>query len=253
MPESALASIGHQHAVAQLLAEHRDARVLDPRTLCYPADIARARSRVVMQARLAGNVTHILWLDSDVVPKRGFLGAMLETGHDWIGCPYPRKRIHWERVRPTDDEQPEHLAYDYAYHPQRLDSLIERPHLAVNGGCVAVERLSIGCTLTSMRALNAMWDYFRDADWYTDVVDGKHYDGVALFGLLFSHTASVRGKPFRALYSEDYSACERYNVMRENHPERGFGPCQMLITHPADHAGGHLFRGHPFGTIYRPG
>jgi hypothetical protein len=249
MPEASLAATGYQFAVASILAEHRDAALIDPRRLCYPADIVRARCRAVSTARLRGDVTHILWLDTDVVPKPGFLGAMLATGYDWIGCPYPRKRIHWDRVRPEPHEEAEWHAYDYAYHFSSGDASSAARVECVNG-CIPVERLSIGCTLTSMRALNAVWDYFADADWFTDVVDGRHTNVVSIFGLLMSNTGLVRGERFRALFSEDYSVCERYNVVREACPSLGFAPIQMLVTHPADHVGGHLYRASAEGLVY---
>jgi hypothetical protein len=243
-PASALCAYAHAKAVGQLLAECQDAAIVSPWLLGYPSDLVRARSRVVRMA-IDWDATHVLWLDSDVVPKAGSLGTMLASGFDWIGCPYPRKRVHWERVGGVDDSEAN--AYSYAYHRTTGP---EGPVVQCVNGCIAVERLSIGCTLTSVRALRAMWAHFADEDRFTDVVDGEHFDCVALFGLLFSATYQVRGKPFRALFSEDYSACERYNVVREAHPELGFAPIQLLATHVADHVGSHLFRGDARGLIY---
>jgi hypothetical protein len=103
----------------------------------------------------------------------------------------------------------------------------------------------MGLMLSSMRALEAMVEKYRDELWFTDVIDGKHFDCVGIFQLLMSDERDFRGRPFRTLYSEDYSFCERYNQMRAD-PEyavNGFGPLQMLVSHPADHVGNHLFQG----------
>jgi hypothetical protein len=247
-PENAMVAFGYAKAVAMLLSENKDAALLSPGLMGYPSDLVRARSRAARVA-IEGGFTHVLWLDADTIPKRGTIGRMLELGYDWIGCPYPRKRIHWDRVRPMPHEEPEYLAYDYAYHftngPDESRQAVE-----VREGCVPVERLSIGCTLTSTRALKAVWDHFEEDDWFTDVVEGKHIHCVAIFGLLMSNVAPVQDRSFRALFSEDYSACERYNVMREARPDLGFEPIQMMVSHPADHVGWHRFHGDARGLVY---
>lgn len=243
--DKAMCSYNHLQAVASLMSWSANVGLLPPTRLAYPSDLVRSRSKAVRVARDAG-MSHILWLDNDNIPAPGFLGRMLELNHDWIGCPYPRKKIYWDRLKHVmPEEMPEWHAYDYAY--QRSSE----PGLPVQSGCMAVDRIAIGCTLTSVRALSAMWDHFLEDDWYTDVeVGGVHHETCALFGLLFGETRTVRGKRFRPLFSEDYSACERYNVMRAAHPEMGFGPIQMLVSHPADHVGMHLFKGSAEGIVY---
>jgi hypothetical protein len=101
----------------------------------------------------------------------------------------------------------------------------------------------MGCMLTSVRALEAMTDKYREELWFIDVIDGKHFECVAIFQLMISELRDFRGKAFRTLYSEDYSFCQRYNDLCAERPELGFGPIQMLVSHPADHVGTHLFRG----------
>ena len=247
LPASAKVAYGHALALARLLNSDVECQLLDPGIMGYPSDLVRARSRAVTAARQF-QASHILWLDDDNIPKRGAVSAMLETGHDFVGCPYPRKRIHWERF--TDPSnwaggEPERLAYDYAYH--HSDGPTGVASLAVVNGCIPVERMSMGCMLTSMRALETMWAHYRDELWFTDVVDGQHWECVALFQLLMGTERKVHGVPFRPLYSEDYSLCERYNRIREAH---GLGPVQMMVSHPADHVGSHLFRGLAEGLVY---
>jgi hypothetical protein len=246
-PSSAVASIGYQLTIARLLALHKDAGLLDPAIGCHPSDLVRARSLAVKAARDWG-ATHVLWLDADVVPAQGFLAAMIASGHDWVGCPYPKKKIHWDRVRPRPEEEPEALAYNYAYQTTGATQGIER--VRVINGCIPVDRLAIGCTLTSMRALNAMWDFYESEEWFVDLADGKPIEAVALFALMYGQEQLVNGKRFRPLYSEDYSVCERYNRLRTVRPDLGFGSIHMLVSHPADHVGGAVFRGTAEGLIF---
>ena len=251
LPGSAKVALGYAMAVGRLIASSGiDTMVPDLEFVSYPSDLVRARSRLVSQAR-SHKATHVLWLDDDNVPKRGAVEAMLASGHDFVGCPYPRKRIHWERF--TDPlnwsgDDPEKRAYEYAYH--HSDGEDGRKTVQVVDGCIPVRRLSMGCMLTSVRALDAMWDHYRDELWFTDVVENGHHDCVALFQLMMGRERIVHGMPFRPLYSEDYSFCERYARMIEARPELGFGPLQMLVSHPADHVGSHLFRGLAEGLVY---
>ena len=193
----------------------------------------------------------MLWLDDDNIPKPGAVNTMLASGHDFIGCPYPRKLIHWERFRNAGNwsgDDPERIAYEYAYH--HSDGPDGRKSVPVVNGCLDVRRMSMGCMLTSVRALDAMWEFYRDELWFTDLVENGHWPCVALFQLILGETTKSHGTPFRPLFSEDYSFCERYARMNEAKPDLGFGPLQMLVTHPADHAGTHLFRGLSEGLVY---
>ena len=247
-PASATCAYGYGKAIGILLHSSSLIGLSSPWLVGYPSDLVRARSRLVRQAIVEG-IDYVLWLDSDVIPKPGMLGAMIESGHDIVGCPYPRKRLHWERVGWTNlGEEPEHHAYTYAY--QISDGPVQRERVEVVNGCMPVRRLGMGCMLTSVRALSAMVDHYRDELWCTDVVDSQHWDIVAIFQLLMGSVYTMNGREFRALFSEDYSFCERYARMIEARPELGFGPAQMLVSHPADHVGGHVFRGNVNGLIY---
>lgn len=251
IPQSAKVSYGHAVAVGRLIASTGiDTIIPDLSLMAYPSDLTRARSRAVTQARTI-KATHVLWLDDDNIPKPGAVETMLKSGHDFIGCPYPRKRIHWERFKDPQRwaaDEPEKIAYDYAYH--HSDGPDGKASVPVVGGCLPVRRLSMGCMLTSVRALNAMWDHYEPDLWFTDLVDDGHWDCVALFMLMMGEQRIVHGSRFRPLFSEDYSFCERYARMNETHPELGFGPLQMLVSHPADHMGSHLFRGLSEGLVY---
>jgi len=251
-PESAKCAFGYAITIGRLLAGEGHPGLIDPGILGYPTDLTRARSLAVRRARDFG-ATGILWLDDDTVPKRGAVAAMLESGHDVIGCPYPRKRIHFERMSAAvlAGAEAEKAAYDYAFHLEGPDD----GHATVTcvNGCVPVGRVSFGCLYTSMRALDAMWARFEEEDGFThiDDSDGAHYDCVALFGLVTMPPLEFRGRRVTRLLSEDYSFCERYNRMRAESPETaGLGPIQLLVTYPADHVGSHLFRGDKDGLIY---
>ena len=246
LPASAKVAYGHVIALARLLNSSIETKLLDPALVGAPSDLVRSRSRAVSMARAYG-ASHVLWLDDDNIPARGAIDRMLETGHDIVGCPYPRKRIDWGHVREAaladPGSEPERSAYEYAYHFD--DGKLGTRDIVVTGGCIPVRRMSFGCMLTSMRALDAMTSHYEAELWFTDVVGVDHWHCVALFQLMLAPTVQMHGAPFRPLYSEDYSFCQRYHDMGEP-----FGPIQMLVSHPADHVGTHLFRGLAEGLVY---
>ena len=66
------------------------------------ADIVRARSGLVRDFLAHPTATHLLFWDEDVVAEPEVLAALLkglvESGHDYVGVPYPKKKIQWAKV-----------------------------------------------------------------------------------------------------------------------------------------------------------
>ena len=139
------------------------------------ADIVRARSGIVRDALAysGGTASGIFWLDEDVVAPAEVLGSLLtkllDSGHDYCGVPYPKKRLHWDRVIEwfrTHDRAPTGAelaaaAFDYTAtvmeqteaDKARGDGTVELP---VVGGFAKVDRLGLGFTYTSRACLERM-------------------------------------------------------------------------------------------------
>ena len=199
------------------------------------ADIVRARSGIVRDALAyaGGTASGIFWLDEDVVAPAEVLGSLLtkllDSGHDYCGVPYPKKRLHWDRViewfrtherAPTGAELAE-AAFDYTAtvmeqteaDKARGDGTVELP---VVGGFAKVDRLGLGFTYTSRACLERMVRCYSNPNdsmgegahietpTYLERVGGEQRETVALFQLL------VRN---RVLLTDDYSFCERWRAI----------------------------------------
>jgi hypothetical protein len=249
LPESASVAWAYAWALAKALQDPA-VRMLDPVHMCYPADVCRARSRAVYQFLQKTDGTHLLWWDTDNAPADSaarVIKAMLDTCHDWVGCPYPRKRLHWDRMAmASKDGQPiEAHAVDYAFRVNGPDGTTRE--VEVKDGCVQVDRLGMGFTITSRNALQRMWDHYFDELWFTDVVDAAHYPGVALFDTMLCAPVEFppgSGQMMREWLSEDYAGCERF--------KRIGGKPMMYVGEgsPVDHVGGFRYRGNRDGLVY---
>jgi hypothetical protein len=246
LPDSALVAWAYAWPLARVLQDPH-VQMLQPKHMAYPADVCRARSRAVMQFLTMTDGTHLLFWDTDNAPAGDagqVLRALLDTGHDWVGCPYPRKRLHAERGELAAKDGHAFAAHslDYAFRLHGADGGTQAE--AVENGCVQVDRLGLGFTIITRVALQKMWDHYHDDLWFTDVVDGKHYPGVALFDTMHCDPVPFNGIMMREWLSEDYAGCERWKRIG-GRPMMFVGPGS-----PVDHVGGFRYQGHRDGLVY---
>jgi hypothetical protein len=212
---------GYHVAVRQL---ERSGAVILPAELCFSDDLARARSRCVRVALERDDWDWLLFWDDDVVPAdTSIVPRMIARAdadrHDWIGAPYPRKRIPAQ----------------FPYKP--LASSIDNGRIIVVNDCIEVELLAIGFTLIRRRSLAMMVMNYSD-EWFTDSHErGEVKETIGIFRQIMTPITHVNGRRFRELYSEDYSACYRWRQMG--------GKVQMFVGDgaPLAHVGGHVFLG----------
>jgi hypothetical protein len=194
----------------------------------YDEDIVRVRSRFV-RAFLETDCTDVLWVDADMSFTPLAVAGLLASGRDFVACPYPRKKIHWDDVRADRRGDPEAAAYHYAI--TLLPGGIEFDEGTQTG---AIAGIGLGLALTSRVCLQGMVDHYRDALEFDDLLEGGPKPTVALFQLLMPRGESGR----RGLLSEDHSFCRRWrDIGGDVHMYLGPGS-------PVDHVGPHYFRGH---------
>lgn len=193
-------------------------------------DVSRARDRL---ARVflhdLPDCTHLLWWDEDVVlDDVSVINKMLATGYDCVGMPYRKK---------TEKES-------YPYRFVGPDG--GRVKVEVDRGCVEVEHLAFGFMLTSRACLSRMWDWYKGERWHFDVYEGKAYETVGMFDLIYSPVIhqGPDGMPYRVKYSEDFGFCESWRAIG--------GKVWMYVGPgaPAHHIGGYVYRGSVDGLVH---
>lgn len=225
---SASVAVGHHLIVAGMI---RDTHFTLAQAV-FGTDLVRARSRLVRQFLHDGDWTHLLFWDADItlssVAQAGsLLRRLVESGKPIIGCTYPMKRVHFDRLDKVDDgADPESKVYEYPLH-LAADT-------KVTDGCMAVEGVPLGFTLITRDTLELMCAHYVDALGFDDIVDGQPYPTVALFQLALID---------RTLWGEDYSFCWRARQIGIQ-PWLWVGPgCEL------GHVGTHLFQGRRDGFV----
>jgi hypothetical protein len=200
-----------------------------PLTAFVQADIVRARSGLVRDFLAHPNATHLLFWDEDVVAEPEVLAALIkaliESGHDYVGVPYPKKKIQWAKVwdwfylnqRRPEPGEIDRVAFEYTAVPNEptAEDLARGDGLVATrlvNGFAELTRMGLGFTLVSRACCERMVAFYgRERTSAVDATetptfldtgrDGKPVPTVALFQLL------VRDG---LLLTDDYSFCERW-------------------------------------------
>jgi hypothetical protein len=233
-PETASVTLGYAESTRRLSKDPN----IEVSVLGFGCDLTRTRSRVVADFREFNETnpdnpfTHVLWWDDDVIPRDVLvIRRMLETGHDCVAAPYPRKRVDWQRVATVVGGNPEARAYDY---PVLIEDGAAQ---SARDATVLVSHIGMGFMLCSRGMLDTMWDHYASSLSFGDVIGQRLRHTVALFALVLPPQRP--GPPSMGpLLSEDYSFCERWRALG--------GEVRMFVGEgsPLDHVGTHVFRGH---------
>jgi hypothetical protein len=221
-PETASVSVAYHSAVMQLKSVGCG---IAPRDLLFSDDVVRARSRAAWY--VVENTAHdwVLWIDEDVVFDPAIVPHMVTRaeahGFDVLGAPYPRKR----KGPPV-----------FPYKP--LPETLEQGGFTTVNECVEVEQIPFGFVLTSTKCLRAMFDWYREAEWFTHQNEDESLaEVVGIFNLVHSEVVIHKGQRTRNLHSEDYSFCHRWRAM-------GGKVWMYLGPHaPLGHIGAYVYRG----------
>lgn len=226
--KSAQVSLGYHEGILNL--KQPGVELLDSRVFT-DTDLVRARSRALALA-YEGGFDHLLFWDSDVQAPSQQLGVciqgMIESGYDLVGAPYPKKRIHWNKIAdalangmpPTADNL-ESAAYEWPIHGFDMGAMDDKH-------CVPCRYLPMGFTLISRKCMQDMIESPNNKHLtFKDFFDGKHREIVAAFALLINSDG--------LLLSEDGSFCERYSHIG-GQAKLYVGPGSAL-----QHVGAHTF------------
>lgn len=71
---------------------------IEIQTLAQESLIQRGRN-VLTHKFLCSDATHLWFLDADLEAPPDMICKLIESGHDFVGAPYPLKRIRWDMLR----------------------------------------------------------------------------------------------------------------------------------------------------------
>jgi hypothetical protein len=156
----------------------------------YDNDVVRARSWLVADFLEVEDATHLLFVDSDCDFTPAMVEGMLSTGHDFVCCPYPKKR-------------PGPAIYPGTF-------LSDKPEVDAEHKCVEIAGFGLGMTLLSRSMLETMVSYYAPTLTFGDYRKGldKKSTSVGIFNLVIENPGENG-----VLHSEDYSLSYRWRAI----------------------------------------
>ncbi|HEY3697073.1 hypothetical protein [Phenylobacterium sp.] len=164
--------------------------------------ITRGRSRLAAQF-LAGDATHLLFVDADIGFRPENVFRLLDAGHDVAGGVYPLKHVDWEKARAAAlagmvDLQAAAVGYVVRFIPTP-DSSVE-----VEDGFAKVAYVGTGFLMLARRAVQRVVDAHPGLRARMgDMADSAASEAVMIFETMI--------EPETGQYlSEDYAFCRRW-------------------------------------------
>lgn len=219
-------TVGYHRSIISLIT--RNSSVIELERVNHEAgDLVRSRSRSVHKFLAASDAEYMLFIDSDIEFEPELVEALVAENKAMVGCPYPKKTVHWDVVeQAVRHGLPARLgAYEYV-----LRMTVPRSAKDIDGLSLPVEGLGLGMLLVSREALVLMNDHYSRSPGMVFKDDGN---GEAATTALFSLMVDSE----RKLLSEDFSFCERYRKIG------GEVWCYLGQGSPVKHVGSHVHEG----------
>lgn len=257
-PHQGHVSAQYHQSVCSLLRDETFEMVLADMAM-PPADVCKARNRLIHHFVHNTDATHILFVDSDISFKPQAIRGMLASGKDFVSAPYPRRdHVLFDRAAQCIAEgvPPEAGAYAYPFKP-----LGGEVSISPDGLC-EIEAIGFGCVLLTRKCAEEMLERYGRPypmrEWIDNLPDpewGKtarkeyleNLVAQSAESLTYSENGETRVGVFNLLVdietgnlcSEDFSFCKRWRAMGGN------VWLYLGVGSPVNHTGSWTFRGTP--------
>lgn len=180
--------------------------------ILYESLVPRARNHFIAHALSDPEVTHILFVDSDMKWEPADLAKMLTAGKPIIGAASPKKRYHWDKLRTdavrdivlnnnlSNDEFREKIKANLVEYAINFGASRE-----VKGGLIEVDQIGTAFMLISREAIMQMiksYPELRVQNPSKELPEEARKHMYCLFELGVDKEGEY--------YSEDYSFCRRF-------------------------------------------
>lgn len=180
--------------------------------ILYESLVPRARNHFIAYALSDPDITHILFVDSDMKWEPTDLAKLLAADKPIIGAASPKKRYHWDKLRTeavreivlndklTSEEFRSKIKANLVEYAVNFGSSRE-----VKGGLIEVEQIGTAFMLISRAAIMQMIDAYPELKVQNpsrEIPDEARKHMYCLFELGIDKEGEY--------FSEDYSFCRRY-------------------------------------------
>jgi len=232
---------------------HYTQALLELQKLCFSKGIKITfqlmKSSLVTQGRnlcvgsfLESNMTHMLFIDSDIYFNAQSIITMLEKDKDVISIPYPLKTLMWDKAFRKMQEgkikEPEDIRKSLHTYPMKVENA---HNIQVRDGVIEVTHSPTGCMMIKRSVFDKMIKAYPDKQIVQKtVINGEYVDRPHMWNF-FDTTHDPVTKTY---LGEDFSFCKLWKDIG--------GKCYAYIMDPIVHVGEHTYEGSFYDELILP-
>jgi len=207
------------------------------------------KSSLVTQGRnlcvgsfLESNMTHMLFIDSDIYFNAESIITMLQKEKDLISIPYPLKTLMWDKafrkMQQGKIKEPEDIRKSLHTYPMKVENADD---IKIVDGIIEVTHSPTGCMMIKRNVFDKMIKAYPDKQIVQKtVINGEYVDRPHMWNF-FDCTHDPVTKTY---LGEDFSFCKLWKDIG--------GKCYAYIMDPIVHVGEHTYEGSFYDELIIP-
>ena len=198
------------------------------------------KSSLVTQGRnlcvsgfLESGMTHMLFIDSDILVNAETVFKMIDRDKDIISVPYPLKTFNWgkafEAIKKGDIKKPSDIQKWTNSYPMRVANTND---IVVDKGVIEVTHSPTGCMMIKREVFDKMIKHYPDKGIVQKtVINGEYVNRPHLWNFF----DCIHDPETKTYLGEDFSFCKLWKDIG--------GKCHAFIDDPIMHIGEHQYKG----------
>ena len=223
---------------------HYTQALIELQKLCFskniPVTFQLMKSSLVTQGRnlcvasfLESNLTHMLFIDSDIYFHAESIIKMIEKDKDILSIPYPLKSIMWdkalERIKAGQIKTMKDLKKAFNTYPMKLHN---NNNVDIVDGVMEVTHSPTGCMMIKRSVFDKMIKAYPDKGIVQKtVINGQYVDKPNMWNFF----DCIHDPVTKTYLGEDFSFCKLWTDIG--------GKCHAYIMDPIVHIGEHSYEG----------
>jgi hypothetical protein len=198
------------------------------------------KSSLVTQGRnlcvsgfLESGLTHMLFIDSDILFNAESIFKMIERDKDVISIPYPLKTLMWDKafrkMQKGQIKTPDDIRKSLHSYPMKVSNPND---IDVDRGVIEVTHSPTGCMLIKRQVFDKMIKAYPDKQIVQKtVINGEYVDKPNMWNFF----DTIHDPETKTYLGEDFSFCKIWTEIG--------GKCHAFIDDPIAHIGEHQYQG----------
>jgi len=198
------------------------------------------KSSLVTQGRnlcvsgfIESGLTHMLFIDSDILFNAESIFKMIERDKDVISIPYPLKTLMWDKafrkMQKGQIKTPDDIRKSLHSYPMKVSNPND---IDVDRGVIEVTHSPTGCMLIKRQVFDKMIKAYPDKQIVQKtVINGEYVDKPNMWNFF----DTIHDPETKTYLGEDFSFCKLWREIG--------GKCHAFIDDPIAHIGEHQYQG----------